>query len=100
MSNYDNSNQAILKQVVSDNPKAPKLRLELTINGVKYKAGLWPWTRKDGSPVQDKNGKGQYIGRVELDTYGQEVQQQGIEQAKQAAQNPVAAEFFDDDVPF
>ncbi len=92
---YDNSNQAILKKVTSDNPKAPALRLEITINGQKYKAGLWPWTRKDGSPVVDKNGHGQYIGQVEVDTYGEDVQAQGMAQAQQAAEPD-----FDQDIPF
>jgi len=96
MSNYDNSNQAILKKVVSDNPNAPKMRLELTINGVKHKAGLWPWTRKDGSPVNDKNGAGQYIGKIELDTYGEQVQQEGIAQAKSA----MTDDFEDSSIPF
>jgi len=100
---YDNSNQAILKKVVSDNPNAPKLRLEITIEGKKYKAGLWAWTRKDGSPVNDKNGAGQYIGKVELDTYGEQAQQQGMAQAQQAAAPPVndvTDPFIDEDLPF
>lgn len=94
---YDNSNQIILKKVVSENPNAPKLRAEITIDGVKHKAGLWVWTRKDGSPVQDKDGNGQYIGKVELDTYGQNVQDNGLNQAKQAA---APAGFEDQDIPF
>ena len=95
---YDNSNQAILKKVKSDNPKAPTLRLELTIDGVKHKAGLWAWTRKDGSPVLDKDGQGQYIGKIELDTYGEQQQAAGIEQAKAAAQPDYS--IADDDIPF
>jgi hypothetical protein len=94
---YDNSMQAILKKVHSDNPQAPALRLEITIEGKKYRAGLWPWTRKDGSPVLDKDGRGQYIGKVEVDTYGEQVQQAGMAQAKQAA---TPDSFEDPSIPF
>jgi len=94
---YDNSNQAILSKVVSDKENAPALRVEFNVEGVKYKASLWPWTRKDGSPVTDKNGNGQYKGKVERDTYGEEQQASGMAQAKAAAE----PDFGDiDSIPF
>jgi len=88
---YDNSNQLILKKVVSDNPKAPKLRAEITVNGQKYKASLWPWTKKDGTPVLDKNGHGQYIGDVEVDDWKPQ---------SQSAPEPAPAGLVDDPIPF
>ena len=94
---YDNANQMILKKVKSDNPKAPKLRAEITVNGVKLKCGLWPWTRKDGSPVLDKEGNGQYIGQIEEDNYTPTVNANGMAQAKAAAEPDP---FQDDTIPF
>ena len=95
---YDNTKQVILRKVQSDNPKAPALQVEFEFNGQKYRAGLWNWTRKDGSPVTDKNGNGMYIGDYERDTYAEEQQQQGMEQAKQAAQPE--PELVEDEIPF
>lgn len=97
---YDNNMQIILKKVVSDNPKAPTLRAEIVIDGKKYKAGLWQWDRKDGSKVLDKEGNGQYIGKVEVDTYGENVQKHGIADARKAAEPAPAVGQFDDDIPF
>ena len=94
---YDNDNQLIIKKVTSDNPKAPKLRAEIVVNGQKLKAGLWPWTRKDGSPVLDKEGNGQYIGKIEEDNYAQNVQDNGLAQVKAAAEPDT---FHDDQIPF
>ena len=67
MSDY--GDEIIIKKVASDNDKAPVMRAEITMNGNKYKAGLWVWTRKDGSPVLDKAGAKQLKGKIELDDY-------------------------------
>lgn len=93
---YDNEKQVIISKVVSDNPKAPALRVDVVINGVKHTAGLWAWERKDGSKVVDKAGNGKYIGKLEVDTYEAEQDQKGVAEAK-AAMAP--AEDFDD-IPF
>lgn len=66
---YDNSKQVVLTKVQSDSPKAPALRVNFEVDGTKYKAGLWAWTRKDGTPVTDKNGNQMYQGNYEVDTY-------------------------------
>lgn len=87
---YDNNKQIIVSKVVSDNPKAPTLRVTTEIDGQKYKAGLWLWKRKDGSSVTDKNGNGQYIGSLEVDDY--KPQQQREPEPPQ--------DDFDDDIPF
>ena len=86
---YDNNMQIIMSKVVSDNTKAPALRINLEINGVKYKAGLWVWTKRDGTTVTDKAGNAQYKGTLEVDDY---------EQKQPAEQAP--PEDFDDDIPF
>lgn len=91
---YDNNLQVIVGKVVSDNTKAPTLRVNLEIDGVKYQAGLWPWKRKDGSMVKDKQGNQQYIGTLEVDTYRQD---QNIDQAAAGTSSGVP---FDDDIPF
>ena len=100
---YDNSKQVILSPVTSENPNAPVMRVEWTDSaGVKQKAGLWLWERKDGTPVLDKAGKKQYIGKYEEDTYSKQQQDQGIAQA-QATANSVpqpSDNFVDDDIPF
>ena len=70
MSNYDNNLQVIVSKIVSDKQKAPTLRVSVEINGTKYQAGLWPWTRKaDNSLVKDKHGNMQYKGKLEVDDY-------------------------------
>jgi len=91
MSNFDNNMQVIVSKVVSDKANAPTLRVNMEINGVKYKAGLWLWTRKDGSNVTDKAGNGQYKGTLEVDDY----QPQG-----QAPQPAPVDDFGDQDIPF
>lgn len=72
---YDNDRQVILSKVTSENPKAPPLRVKVELNGVQYEAGLWPWTKKDGTPVCDKNGAAKYIGKLELDDWEPEKKQ-------------------------
>lgn len=89
---YDNEKQVIVSKVHSDNPKAPGLRVEVEINGQKYQAGLWHWQKKDGSFVTDKQGAKKYIGKLEVDTYGQE--------AKQPEMKPAETTPVQDDVPF
>ena len=92
---YDNNMQVIVSKVVSDKTNAPTLRVNLEINGQKYKAGLWQWTRKaDGSSVLDKNGNAQYKGTLEVDDY------RGKDQP--ASQQPAqdSGVPFDDDIPF
>lgn len=88
---YDN--QAILKKVTGDNPKLPIMRVEIDIDGVKYKAGLWPWQRKDGSPIVDDNGNQIYKGKVERDTYKPK-------QATYTEQPKAEPKKVMDDIPF
>jgi len=99
---YDNTNQVILKKAVKEKDNSPDLRLELDVEGVKYKASLWVWTRKeDGSKVLDKNGNAQYKGKVERDTYGENAQRQGMAQARQAAApDDFLDDFESDSIPF
>lgn len=94
---YDNNMQVIWEQVSSDNPKAPRMRISVEIDGKKYQAGLWAWEKKDGTFVLDKAGNKKYKGTLELDTYSQEQQAQGMAQAKAAAE---PADFSGDDIPF
>ena len=96
---YDNEKQVIISKVVSDNPKAPALRVDVVINGVKHTAGLWAWERKDGSKVVDKAGNGKYIGKLEVDTYEANQDKQGIVEANKAL-NAKADDSFEDDIPF
>jgi hypothetical protein len=95
---YDNEKQVIISKVVSDNPKAPALRVDVVINGVKHTAGLWAWDRKDGSKVVDKAGNGKYIGKLEVDTYEAKQDQQGIVEANRALN--AKADDFEDSIPF
>ena len=95
---FDNEGQAILSKVTSDNPKAPPLRIDIVVNGVKYTTGLWPWQRKDGSAVVDKNGNAKYKGKLEVDTYEQKQDSKGMEQARAAAEPEGFADL--EDVPF
>lgn len=90
---YDNNMQVIVGKVTSSNTKAPTLRVNVEIDGVKYQAGLWPWKRKDGSNVTDKQGNMQYIGTLEVDNY--KPQDTNID--RQAAP---AEDEFDDSIPF
>ena len=92
MSNFDNNMQVIVSKVVSDNQNAPTLRVNLEINGVKYKAGLWNWTRKDGSSVTDKDGNGQYKGKLEVDDFRPE--------GTQPSQPDYPAPELNDEIPF
>jgi hypothetical protein len=95
---YDNEKQVIISKVVSDNPKAPALRVDVVINGVKHTAGLWAWDRKDGSKVVDKAGNGKYIGKLEVDTYEANQDQKGIVEANRALN--AKADDFEDSIPF
>lgn len=104
---YDNSKQVILRKIQVDNPKptTPVMSVEFTgPDGVKYEAPLWPWTRKDGSAVLDKNGNAMYQGSYKEDTYKQQQGDQGIANAKAAAQpsaaNNYTGDFDDSDIPF
>ena len=92
---YDNNMQVIVGKVVSENTKAPTLRVNLEINGQKYKAGLWPWRRGDGTSVTDKNGNQQYKGVLEVDDFVPNQQQPA---APQPGANADAG--FSDDIPF
>ena len=102
MSGYDNSKQVILSSVTSDNPNAPAMRVEWTDGtGQKQKAGLWLWERKDGTPVLDKQGKKQYIGKYEEDNYAQQVQDKGIVGANKALnEKPEGFADLESDIPF
>ena len=66
---YDNDMQVILETVHSDKPNAPTYRVKVEMGGQKYQAGLWKWTKKDGTAVTDKQGSGKYKGKLEVDTY-------------------------------
>lgn len=81
MTQYDNDMQVILEKVTSDHPKAPPYRVKVEVGGQKYQAGLWLWTKKDGTKVTDKHGNGKYKGTLEIDTY----------QAEQAMQDQSGA---------
>lgn len=108
MSEYDNNLQVIVGKVVSDNPKAPTLNVQVEIRGKKYSAGVWPWRRGDKSLVKDKHGNMQYIGTLkEWDPENPGAQRRGgrgaptkadkvFEEAHAAAQ----ADEFEDDIPF
>ena len=93
---YDNDKQIILSKVVSDNPKAPKLRVTVEMNGQKWQAGLWEMTRRDKSVVKDKNGNTLYKGTLEIDDY------QGRSQPanSQPQSRPEPDSFDDSDLPF
>lgn len=91
---YDNDMQVIIKKVVSDKQNAPSMGVEVTTeNGKKYKAPVWPWRRKDGSLVKDKNGNMQYKGPLKVDDFVPKGTHQGPERT------PVVDEF-DDEIPF
>lgn len=92
---YDNDKQIIVSKVVSDKARAPTLRVSLEIDGVKYKAGLWHWTRRDGSSVTDKNGNSQYKGTLEIDDFRSGPKTQGAQQ-----DHGPGPDDFDDDIPF
>lgn len=96
---YDNSKQVILRKVVTDKPNAPVLSVSFEMNGQKYQAGLWEWTRKDGTKVLDDKGNAMYQGEWKEDNYAQQVQDQGIAQARAAAE-PAPDNFEDDSIPF
>ena len=94
---YDNNMEMVMGKVVSDNPKAPTLRVTFEIDGVKYKAGLWPMRRKDDSLVMDKAGKQLYKGKVEIDDY--KPPNQDNRRPAQSAPEPVR-DFEDSEIPF
>jgi len=97
---YDNEKQVIISKVVSDNPQAPALRVDVLIDGVKYTAGVWAWERKDGSKILDKAGNGKYIGKLVPDTWEANQDQQGIVEANKALNAKPSVNFNEDDIPF
>lgn len=101
---YDNSKQVIIRKVVSDKPNAPALSVQFKdSNGVDMEAAMWQWTRKDGTPVLDKNGNAMYQGTYKEDTYTTQQNANGMEQARSAAEPAPAApaaDPFEDDIPF
>ena len=96
--NYDNNGQMALGKVVSENPNAPKLRINFEWNGQKLKAGLWPMTRKDGTVVNDKAGNALYKGKVEIDDYQNEQSGAASPPTSAGAGSPPSGNF--DDIPF
>jgi hypothetical protein len=90
---YDNNMQGVIAKVISDNPRAPTMRVNVEIEGVKWKAGAWPMKRRDGTVVLDKNGNTLYKFQLEIDDYDPQAQ---VAQ-QQVKQEDVA---FDDDIPF
>jgi hypothetical protein len=99
--NYDNSKQVIIRKIVTDKPNAPELSVQWTgTDGIKYSAGLYKWTKKDGTPVKDKNGNGMYQGTYDVDTYAIEQQKQGMAQAKAAVRQDVGFSDLEPDIPF
>lgn len=94
---YDNNRQIIVSKVVSDKPNAPKLRASTEFDGVKWQAGLWPMTRKDGSVVTDKNGNTLYKGTFEVDDY-----KPGNDDKRQppGPVSPPSSQEFNDGIPF
>ncbi len=96
---YDNDMQVILAKVVSDNPNAPKMRINFEMNGQKYQAGLWPMTRKDQSIVKDKNGNTLYKGMVEVDNYVSPHAQANRQKLEESVRETFGAPS-DDDIPF
>lgn len=89
MSDFDNSKQVVLSKVVSDSDKAPAMRVNFEIGGEKFKAGLWAWTKKDGTPVTDKNGNQLYKGNYEVDTFQPQ-------QSAPASEQPAMTSLADD----
>lgn len=108
MAEFDNNLQVIVSKVVSDNQKAPTLNVQVDINGKKLSGGVWPWRRKDGSSVTDKNGNMQYIGKLkewDSENPGKErVRSEAppgpADRAFQAAHAKLQDEEFEDDIPF
>ena len=89
---YDNTRQVVLSKVASDKPNAPDMRITFEFGGEKYQAPLWKWTKKDGTPVKDKNGNQLYKGDYAVDKWEPEGQQ---------TQHPMATEAdLDPDIPF
>ena len=83
---YDNNMQMILTRVVSDNPNAPDLRVGFEMNGQKFKASLWKWSKKEGGFVCDNNGNPKFKGVIEIDDYVNPNQQQPQQQPQQQQQ--------------
>ena len=95
---WDNEKQVIISKVISDHPKAPALRVDVLIDGVKHTAGVWAWHHADGTKILDKAGNGKYIGKLKVDTWEANQDQQGIVEANKALN--AKADFIDDDIPF
>lgn len=92
MPEYSNEMQMIVSRVYSDKDDAPVMRAKFEINGTKYEASLWVWTRKaDDSAVLDKQGNKQFKGPVKIDDFVPNTQ---------SAHNRPTEPDFDDDLPF
>ncbi len=67
------SNVGTAFKVVSDNPKAPKIRVAIEIVEAlppgKYELPLFLKTRKDGTPIMDKADNQLLGGKIKLDDY-------------------------------
>jgi hypothetical protein len=106
MSKYDNDMQIIVRRVQSDEQNAPSMSAKFEMNGVKYEAPLWRWTRKDGTQVLDKNGNPMLKGKIKIDEYaerqGMKPQGEPVNPARAAALKTagVQGDEFDDDIPF
>jgi len=90
---YDNDGQIIVSKVISSKRDAPTLRAQVEKDGVTYEAGLWPWTRKDGSKVLDKNGNQQYKGKLKESEYKPKMETDRFGAA-------AGADDFDNEIPF
>ena len=111
MADFDNDKQVIVSKVISDNPKAPTLNVQVEFGGRKYSGGVWLWRRKDGSSVVDKNGNAQYIGKLkEWDSENPGAERGRGVQGGRGAPTPADKVFesahsqveeeFEDDIPF
>lgn len=84
---YDNS--ILVTKNESANEKAPLYRVNITLNGEKYVAGLW--VRSHEKFISANNPKGSYMsGQIEPDTYKKD--------APKKASKPVMD--VEDDIPF
>lgn len=96
MPEYSNEMQMIVSRVYSDKDGAPVMRAKFEINGTKYEASLWVWTRKaDDSAVLDKQGNKQFKGPVKIDDF--------VPNTQSAQNRPKAApveDEFSDEIPF
>lgn len=92
MSQYDNNMKGALWPNVSDNPKAPKYKGNVTIKGVMYDLALWP-NGNDNPKAPDWDVK--VAEMVRTPTY--------TEPQEREAPQPVATQSSEDiskDIPF